>query len=274
MTDTSNQASPVDASVPNAARMYDYWLGGKDNYAVDREAAERSARAVPQMPWFARENRKFLGRAVTFCASAGVRQFLDIGAGLPTMESVHHVAERVIADPRVVYLDNDPVVISHSRALLARPRTAAVQGDLTKAGEILGASAVRRVIDFSKPVAILLIAVLHFIPDEARPAKNVAMLRDAMAPGSFLVISHVELSAGQMRGARPQTEAARELGEARKGMPRPAGPRSRDQIAAFFGDLTLVEPGLTEVWDWRPDAQPVVNPSDIMTVIGGVARKD
>ncbi len=254
--------------------MYDYWLGGKDNFAADREAGERSVRAVPQLPWFARENRKFLGRAVTFCASAGVSQFLDVGAGLPTMESVHHVAERVAADPRVVYVDNDPVVISHSRALLARPRTAAIQGDLTRADEILSTSAVRRVINFGKPVAILLVAVLHFIPDTAHPAENVAMLRDAMAPGSFLVISHVEISAGQMSGARPRTEAARELGEARKGMP-PAGPgRSRAQIAAFFGDLALVEPGLTEVWKWRPDVDSVVNPSDVMTVVGGVARKD
>jgi hypothetical protein len=253
--------------------MYDYWLGGKDNYAVDREAAERSAHAVPQLPWFARENRLFLGRAVTFCASVGVSQFLDIGAGLPTMESVHHVAERFTSDPRVVYVDNDPVVVSHSRALLAKRRTTAIHGDLTQVEHILSASAVRRVIDFSKPVAILLVAVLHFIPDNAHPAENVAMLRDAMVPGSFLVISHVEMLAGQTRAARPQTEAARELGEARKGMPPAAPPRSREQITAFFGDLTLVEPGVTDVWKWRPDVESVVNPSDVMTVVGGVASK-
>jgi hypothetical protein len=211
---------------------------------------------------------------VSFCASAGVSQFLDIGAGLPTMESVHHVAERVTSDPRVVYVDNDPVVVSHSRALLAKPRTTAIHGDLTHVDQILSASAVRRVIDFSKPVAILLVAILHFIPDQAHPAENVATLRHAMAPGSFLVISHVEMSAGQMRGARPRTEAARELGEARKGMPPAAPARSRDQIAAFFGDLTLVEPGLVEVWKWRPDAESVTNPSDVMTVVGGVARKN
>ena len=119
-------------SVPNVARMYDYWLGGKDNFAADREAAGRSVELVPQLPWLARENRGFLGRAVRFCADAGITQFLDIGSGLPTNQNVHQVAEQVIADPRVVYVDNDPVVVSHAQALLATPHTTAVQGDLTR----------------------------------------------------------------------------------------------------------------------------------------------
>ncbi len=123
MADTADQALAFDTSVPNAARMYDFWLGGKDNFAADREAARRSALAVPELPRLARENRRFLGRAVRFCASAGVTQFLDIGAGLPTMESVHQVAGRVTPQPRVVYVDHDPLVVSHARALLAtRPR--------------------------------------------------------------------------------------------------------------------------------------------------------
>jgi S-adenosyl methyltransferase len=261
-----------DTSVPNMARMYDYWLGGKDNFAADREAAERSAAAVPQLPWLARENRKFLGRAVRFCAAAGLTQFLDIGSGLPTMENVHQVAGQVIDEPRVVYADIDPVVVSHAQALLSTPRTEAIRGDLTQPGEILAHS--RRLIDFGKPVAVLLVAVLHFVSDEADPWGSVAALRDAMAPGSYLVISHVEMARGQVAGHQPMTGAARQLEQARKGMPRTSPARPREEIAAFFGDLTLVDPGLTDVWAWRPDVGPVTLESDVMTVLAGVATKD
>jgi hypothetical protein len=263
----------IDASVPNVARIYDYWLGGKDNFAADREAAELSAKAVPQLPWLSRENRKFLGRAVRFCARAGITQFLDIGSGLPTMENVHEVAGQAAEDPRVVYVDNDPVVISHARALLSTPRTAAAPGDLTRPEEILQAPEVRRLIDFDQPVALLVVATLHFIPDEAGPAAAMARLREAMAPGSYLVISHMEVSPGFGIGKKPQSQAARDLGEAQKGTS--TGPaRTREEIAAFFGDLTLVEPGLVEVWDWRPDSDVVVSPSDAMTLLGAVAGKD
>ncbi len=273
MAGTSDAVSAFDTAIPNAARMYDYWLGGKDNFAADRDAAERSALAVPQLPWLARENRRFLGRAVRCCASAGVTQFLDIGTGLPTMNSVHQVAERVTASPHVVYVDNDPVVVSHARALLSTPRTVAVYGDLTCPDELLSDPDVRAVIDFSKPVAVLLVAVLHFVPDEADPAGCVATLRDAMAPGSHLVISHVELSPGQVVGAQPATGTARELGEARRGMP-PGRARTRAEVGVFFGDMTLLDPGLTDVWAWRPDDDSVTTASDFMTVVGGVARKD
>ncbi|HET7016702.1 MAG TPA: SAM-dependent methyltransferase [Streptosporangiaceae bacterium] len=273
MTEPSKPTAPFDTTIPNAARMYNYWLGGKDNFAADREAAERSTHAVPQLPWFARENRNFLGRAVRFCAGEGVSQFLDIGAGLPTMESVHQVAERITADPHVVYVDHDPVVVTHSRALLAAKNTAAILGDVSRPDEILSDPEVTHLIDFTKPVAILLVAVLHFVPDELHPAESVARLREAMAPGSFLVMSHVEMLPGQMDGLTPQTDASRELGEARRRMPQDAPVRNREQIAAFFGDLSLVEPGLTEVWEWRPDGELVANPSSVMTVIGGVARK-
>jgi S-adenosyl methyltransferase len=271
MAETRDPAS-IDTSVPNVARIYDYWLGGKDNFAADREAAERSANAVPALPWLSRENRKFLGRAVRFCASAGITQFLDIGSGLPTMENVHQVAEQVIAEPHVVYVDNDPMVVSHAQALLATPRTAAIRGDLTRPEEILGSAEVRRLIDFGRPVAVLIVAILHFVPDEADPAGAVAKLRDAMSPGSYLVISHVEMSPAHGVGNEPRSETARELGEAQKGTP--MGPvRSRKEIAAFFGDLTLVEPGLVDVWQWRPDSDVVVTASDVITVLGGVAKK-
>src|ERR1700730_16877606 len=152
MADTSYPAASLDTSVPNDARIYDYWLGGKDNFAADREAAERSALAVPQLPWLFRENRRFLGRAVRFCANAGITQFLDVGSGLPTMENVHEVAEQAAEDPHVVSVDSGPVLISHARALLSPPRTAAARGDLTRPEEILRAPEVRRLIDFGQPV--------------------------------------------------------------------------------------------------------------------------
>lgn len=254
--------------------MYDYMLGGKDNFAVDREAAERSIRAVPQLPWFARENRKFLGRIVRFCADAGVSQFLDIGSGLPTMESVHQVAEPITANPRVVYVDNDPVVVSHSRALLATSHTAAVLGDVTRPEEILQDAELQEQLDFSKPVAILLLAILHFVPDEMSPARGVAVLREALAPGSFLAVSHIQFRPNQVAGTTPLSEAARELGEARKKMPPAAPVRDDAAIGAFFGDFTLIEPGLVDVWDWRPEEETVTNSSDVMTLTGGLARKD
>jgi len=272
--DASRPTSSVDVSVPNIARMYDYWLGGKDNFAVDREASERSTRAVPQLPWFARENRKFLGRVVRFCADAGVSQFLDIGSGLPTMQNVHQVAERVTANPHVVYVDNDPVVVSHSRALLATPHTAAILADVSRPEDMLRDRELQNLIDFSKPVAILLLAILHFVPDELDPAESVAELRDVMAPGSFLAISHIEFRPGQVAGRTPLFEAAKELGEARKKMPPVAPFRDRDQIAEFFGDFTLLEPGLVDVWDWRPDEETITNSSEVMTLTGGMARKD
>ena len=273
MAETFNPASGIDPSVPNVARMYDYWLGGKDHFAADREAADRSTAAVPQLPWMAHENRRFLGRAVRYCASQGITQFIDIGSGLPTMENVHQVASQAVAESRVVYVDHDPVVVRHAQALLATPRTRALHGDLTQPAEILDDAAASGVIDLARPVAVLLIAVLHFIPDEADPAGAVAALRQAIAPGSFLAISHVQLAADQMDGDEPATKETRELTQARKGIPHGNGTRSREEIAAFFGDMTLVPPGLTELWEWRPDSDRVTDRSDVMTFLGGVARK-
>jgi hypothetical protein len=270
-----NQPVPgIDTSIPNVARIYDYLLGGKDNFAADREAAEKTVAVVPQSPWLARQNRRFLERAVRFCASAGITQFLDIGSGLPTMQNVHQVAEQVITDPHVVYVDHDPVVVSHAQALLTTPQTIAVHGELTRPEEILADPQVRRLIDFDRPVAILLVAVLHFLTAEADCAGVVAKLRDAMAPGSYLVISCVEFSRAHAVGEEFRSDAVRELADARKGMPRlPA--LAREQIAGFFGDLTVVEPGLVEVWHWRSeDDEIAVMASDVISPLGGVARKD
>jgi hypothetical protein len=274
MAETGGWARDIDMSVPNLARIYDYWLGGKDNFTVDRVAAIESAAAVPQLPLLARENRAFLGRAVRFCVGAGVTQFLDIGSGLPTADNTHEVAQRAAAEARTVYVDIDPVVISHARALLATPVTRAVRGDLTRPGEVLAAAEGTGLVDFARPVAVLLGAVLHHVPDEAGPAGCVAAYRDAMAPGSCLVISHAQLAPGHVADREPVSELGRELIESWRGAPKGNGNRTRQEIAAFFGDMTLVEPGLTEVWAWRPD--PAASPvhADGLTVLGGVARKD
>jgi hypothetical protein len=273
MVEASREALEFDTSVPNIARMYDYWLGGKDNFAADREAADRQAHAIPQLPWLARQNRGFLQRAVDFCAREGVTQFLDIGSGLPTNQNVHEIAQRANADSRVVYADNDQVVVAHARALLSGTRTAAVRGDVCRPDDILGAPEVRQLIDFSRPVAVLLLAVLHLIPDAADPAGSVARLREAVAPGSYLLISHADVSQAHAVGTERRSETARELVNANQALASvPA--RARDEIRAFFGDWTLVEPGLTDIWAWRPEGDTVANTSGFMRILGGVARKD
>jgi S-adenosyl methyltransferase len=274
MADGSKGAWGVDATLPNLARMYDYWLGGKDNFTADREAAAGLAAAIPQLPLLARENRRFVGRAVRFCARAGVTQFLDIGSGLPTVENVHEAAGEVTGDVRVVYADSDPVVVSHARALLATERTRAVRADLTSPGEVLAAAAATGLVDFARPVAVLLAGVLHHVPDEADPAGAVARLRAAVAPGSYLVISHAQLAAGHMAGTKPTSQTGREIAAAHAGAPRGNGTRTREEIAAFFGGLTLVEPGLAEVWDWRPEGRTVAVEPGVLTILGGVAVKD
>ena len=274
MAEMTNPVRGIDTSIPNVARMYDYWLGGKDNFAADREAADRSTAAVPQIPWMAQENRRFLGRAVRFCASQGITQFIDIGSGLPTMENVHEVAGRVVTKPRVVYVDHDPVVVRHAQALLVTPHTEALAGDLTKPDQILADVAATGAIDLDQPVAVLLIALLHFVADEADPFGAVAALRQAIAPGSYLVMSHVQLAAGQMAGDEPATKELRELTQARKGIPHGNANRSPEEIASFFGDMTLVPPGLTELWAWRPEPGQVTTRSGVMTFLGGVAKKD
>jgi SAM-dependent methyltransferase len=261
-----------DTSVPNVARIYDYFLGGKDNFAADREAAERQAAIIPQIPWLARQNRDFLCRAVRFLAAQGITQFLDIGSGLPTNQNVHEVAELASPGSRVVYADIDPVVVSHAQALLSGSRTEAIRGDVCRPDDILTAPQVRRLIDFSQPVAVLIVAVLHVIPDQADPYGAVARLREAIAPGSYLVISHADTSTDHVVGTTRLTDAARELAGSNKLTEAVPG-RTRDQIARFFGDFTLVEPGLTDVWAWHREGGTAAITSDYMRILAGVARK-
>lgn len=238
--------------VPNVARMYDYYLGGKDNYAADRATADQVVAAMPNVLDFTRANRRFLARSVALLAEQGIRQFLDIGSGLPTQENTHEIAQRTALESRVAYIDNDPVVLAHGRALLAdNPRTTVVQADLREPKGIIEHPEVRRLLDFDEPVAILLLAILHFIPDDANPAGIVQTLREALVPGSYLVISHGHAGKvskdveKQVRGAYGKTAAGDII------------PRTPEQILEYFDGMDVLEPGVVPVEAWRPARGPV-----------------
>jgi hypothetical protein len=255
-----------DTSVPHIARVYDYWLGGKDNFAADRELGERTLQAYPNLVFSVRANRAFLARAVRFLAAeAGIRQFLDIGTGIPTANNTHEVAQRAAPDSRIVYVDNDPIVLSHARALLKSSRQGAcayLDDDLRDPEAILAAAA--GTLDFSKPVAVMLIAVLHFIGDDAQAGAIVSQLMDACVPGSFVVISHV----GGDIDAEQQTEMVRRLNES---VAEKATMRDRAGVTRLFAGLELAEPGVVRVADWRPGSDlEAASPTGLW---GGVARK-
>src|SRR6266496_4393011 len=273
------QTCGVDTSIPNVARMYDYFLGGKDNFAADREAAEKIIALAPGVPAAARRNRAFLGRAVRFLRGEGIRQFLDIGTGLPTRSNVHEIAQGMGPQTRVVYVDNDPVVVSHGKALVAGSDTVCIlQADLRRPDEIVSAPEVRSHIDFSQPVAVLLLAVLHFIPDSAGPAAIVARFRDAMAPGSYLALSHGSVDTlapsptptPTLAQAQTQNHAVTSGKAVYDRASASVFPRSREQILAFFDGFDLVEPGLVPLAQWRPDGTLGGKRS---YGYGGVARK-
>ncbi|MEZ0074760.1 SAM-dependent methyltransferase [Planotetraspora sp. GP83] len=233
----------VGAGTPNIARMYDYWLGGKDNFAADRESAEEIVRISDgRVLRGVRLNRSFLGRAVRTAAAAGVRQFLDLGSGLPTRENVHQVAG---PDARVIYVDSDPVVASHARAILVRSDNVEfVEGDLRHPREILGHPAVRRLIDFDEPVALMFVSVLHFVDDSEDPRGILAAYRDAVAPGSHLILSHLS------KDAFPQKMAAAE--RVYEGANTRLGARTREEILGLFEGFEVLDPGLVGPAEWRP----------------------
>jgi hypothetical protein len=237
----------IDTTTPNPARIYDYLLGGKDHFEVDRVAADAILQAAPQAREGARENRAFLQRAVRFLAEQGVRQFLDIGTGLPTQGNVHQIARQITPDARVVYVDHDPVVYAHANALLANnsPTTLAVLADLREPEAILDHPRVQRLLDFTQPVGVLLVAVLHFVRDAEDPVGIVARLRDAMALGSFLVVSHATGDFHPQAGAQV-TQVYRQASA-------PLVLRSREAIERFFDGFDLVAPGLVQPAAWRPD---------------------
>lgn len=250
MTIESPATSPdANFARPNVARMYDYFLGGSHNVAADRAAAEKLTSVFPAAPLLAETNRHFLRRVVRhLAAEAGIRQFLDIGAGLPTQANVHEIVGAEASDSRVVYVDHDPVAVTYSRQLLAEtPNTTVVQGDLRHPEELLAHPEVCHLIDFTEPVAVLLVAVLHFVPDTEDPYAAVARLRDAMAPGSHLVLSHMTMDGVSTRSS--------EQGQALS-----LAPRSHAEVLRFFSGFDLAEPGLVWVEDWRPE-RPADGPS-------------
>jgi hypothetical protein len=232
---------------PNAARVYDYYLGGSHNFAADREMARHAIELWPDVPKIIRANRAFLHRAIRFIAGQGVRQFVDLGSGMPTVGSVHEVARSVIPDARVVYVDIDPVVVAHARMILDGDAYAAVvNADLTNADAVFGHPDLRRRLDLDEPVAVLMIAVLHFVADESGPAQIVAAYRDALVPGSYLAITHATQD-----GQQPEQASEHRKLYARTSTPMTM--RSHDDIELLMAGWDLVEPGLVRMPLWRPD---------------------
>lgn len=253
-----------DITVASPARVWNYWLGGKDHFAADREASEKVVAAYPSLPRIARATRRFLVDVVSLLTETyGVRQFLDIGTGLPTEDNTHEVAQRLAPDSRIVYVDFDPSVLRHAQALLTstpQGRTDYVQADLRDPGTILGEAA--RTLDFSKPVAILLIAVLHFVPDADGPHEIVRRLLDAVPPGSFLVVQHAP---SDIKGDE-MAECARQYNEASSAA---IGARTRDEVARFFDGLEMIGPGLVDLPQWWSSEEP---DRDVTSYVG-IGRK-
>ncbi|MFD7714127.1 SAM-dependent methyltransferase [Streptomyces sp. NPDC059785] len=242
----------IDISVPSVSRIYDYYLGGSHNFEVDREAARKAMEFMPGIPKIAQANRAFMRRAVHYAVAEGVTQFLDIGSGIPTFGNVHEVAQAAAPGARVVYVDHDPVAVAHSQVVLQGNEDAGVvAADLRKPRDVLAAPEVRRLIDLNRPVAVLLVAILHFVEDAEDPYSAVAELRDALAPGSLLVVTHA--SYDRIPLPPEQAEGAVDV---YKNIRNPLIMRSRDDIARFFEGYDMVEPGLVPMPDWRPDTAP------------------
>ena len=256
----------IDMTVPSVARMYDFYLGGKDNFAVDRELAEKILQGLPVTRDTARANRRFLGRAVTFLAESGIRQFLDLGTGLPSQNNVHEVAQRVRPDARVVYVDNDPIVLAHARALLATNNsTVVVQEDIRQPERILTPPTVQQMIDFTEPVAVMCVAVLPFITDDQDPWGIVSTMTEHLVPGSYLTVSH-----GILEGHPADVVA--DFQKTYQAASAPVAIRSRDAINRFFDGFDLVDPGLVPITDWRSDDQERARPGGDWGLVG-VGRK-
>ncbi|HEX6472667.1 MAG TPA: SAM-dependent methyltransferase [Streptosporangiaceae bacterium] len=256
----------IDANTPNVARIYDYWLGGKDNFAADRAAADRISEIVPEAQAAARANRDFLRRAVRFLAESGIRQFIDLGTGLPTQANVHEVAHEIVPDAKVVYVDYDPVVVVHGHALLRTvDSTAIVEADIREPEKILEHHELHALIDFAQPVAVLMVGILHFITDAEDPYRIVARFRDAMVPGGYVAICHVT--------ADPRPQAVAPVTAIYDESTAPMVPRGRDEVLRLFDGFDLVDPGLVYAPDWRPEATG--RPADSVTsfVFAGVGRK-
>ena len=260
--------SRVDVRKAHPGRRYDYWLGGKDNFAADRRSGDAVESVVPTIRLSIIENRRFLQRAVRFLVEAGIGQFLDIGSGMPTDANTHEVAQAIAPRSRVVYVDNDPIVVSHARALMRsspQGRTDYIEADLRAPQDILQSPQLRATLDMQRPVGLLLLAVLHFIPDADDPYGLVAQLVAGMPPGSYLVMSH-----GTYDPLPPEMIARCE--EVNAVIDAPWRPRSREEFARFFAGLELVDPGIVSIGSWRPAKWSIVPaPEDVITY-GAVAR--
>lgn len=258
----------VDVDVPSGARVYDYFLGGAHNFAVDRQLADNIAAMTPDVGDTMRANRAFLRRVVRFLVEQGITQFLDIGSGIPTVGNVHEVARRANPQARVVYVDIDPIAVAHSQAILGDdPHTTVIQGDARDVDAVLDHPETRRLLDLDRPVAVLLLGVLHFIPDADHPERIVARLREAVAPGSYIALVNVT-----------HEDQPPEVIEAQKLSGRTGTPiylRSRADLTRQLDGLTLVEPGLVHIPRWRPDsALDVDGRPERFGALAGVGRKD
>jgi SAM-dependent methyltransferase len=257
---------PFDTTKPSPARMYDYFLGGKDHYPVDRAAGEKVKAALGETICHATvwENRRFLQRVVHFLAEAGIDQFVDLGTGLPTQGNVHEIAQEVIPGANVVYVDNDPIVLAHGRALLAKNATTTViTADVREPEKILDHPDLLALIDFSRPVAVLSVALFHFISDHEDPAGILATLRSRLVPGSYLALSHLT------DDGLPADELARVV-EVYRNATSPIIFRPRDEIEAFFAGFDLIEPGLVRPWQWRRGYGP--DGPQTVSLYGGLGR--
>lgn len=258
----------VDISVPSAARTYDYMLGGNHNFAVDREAADQAEKFMPYARGVARLNRAFLARVIRFMVSQGIRQFLDIGSGVPTVGNVHEIAQRAAPDCRVVYVDHDPIAVAHSELILGgNDRATVLNADAREPDLILDDPRLRRLLNLDEPIGMLFLCMLHWLPDESDPAGLMRRYIDAMAAGSYLAITHIteDYQPYQVRGA---------LKFANKGSDSVTA-RPYDEVLALFGDLELVEPGLVGCGTWRPGGPGDIAEDPILNQVlyAGVAHK-
>jgi hypothetical protein len=255
----------VDLERPNAARVYDYLLGGACNFEHDRQFAEQLLATIPEARGVARMNRAFLRRAVRFCLANGIRQFLDIGSGIPTVGNVHEIAQREVPDCRVVYVDHEAVAVAHSKLILEGNEYAgAVRANLLDVDGVLGAEPVRRLLDLDQPIAVLMAAVLHFVPDSADPKTAVARYVDAMAPGSYLVLSHA---------AKIDLQRSQDGWKMYENTSTPGGGRTPEEVAEFMAGTELLEPGVVWAPEWRPESLDDVGQPEKSIIYAAVGRK-
>ena len=257
----------IDLERPSASRVYDFYLGGFHNFSSDREMAERAIKDWPDLPLIMRSNRAFLRRAVSYLVDQGVRQFLDIGSGIPTVGNVHEIAQDLAPDSRIVYVDIDPVAVAHSEAILAdNPNATVIAGDFRRPAEILADPSVTAQIDFDQPVALLLLALLHFVSDEDKPAEAIATFREALVPGSYLAMSHAthELHPPELTGFHRSLY---------RNTATPMTMRSRAQVDGFFDGFTLVDPGIVLADHWHPDSPELAEHAERHPNWAGIGRR-